>query len=85
VSDDAVSRLLGLDREADYAGAEREDPDLVALVVPRNWASDRGLALSKELVSEVAASEWYGTANALSPDERFRAYREQVTTASIGR
>jgi nitroreductase len=68
VSDDAVSRLLGLDREADYAGAEREDPDLVALVVPRNWASDRGLALSKELVSKVAASESYGTANALSPD-----------------
>ena len=68
VSDEAVSRLLGLDREADYAGAEREDPDLVALVVPRSWASDRGLALSKELVSKVAVSEWYGTANALSPE-----------------
>ena len=68
VSDDAVSPLLGLDREADYAGAEREEPDLVALVVRGNWASDRGLAVSRELVSKVAASEWYGTANALSPD-----------------
>jgi SagB-type dehydrogenase family enzyme len=68
VSDDAVSRLLGLGREADYAGAEREHPELVALVGQRNWTSDRGLALSKELVSKVAASEWYGTANALSPD-----------------
>ena len=29
----AVSQLLGLDREADYAGAEREHPELVALVV----------------------------------------------------
>ena len=29
----AVSQLLGLDREADYTGAEREHPELVALVV----------------------------------------------------
>jgi SagB-type dehydrogenase family enzyme len=68
VSDDAVSKLLGLDREADYAGAEREYPDVVALVVQGNWASDRGLALSKESVSRVTASQWHGTANALSPE-----------------
>jgi SagB-type dehydrogenase family enzyme len=68
VGDGDVSQLLGLDHEADYPGAEREDPELVALVVPGNWASDRGLALSKEWVSKVATSEWYGTANALSPE-----------------
>jgi len=66
VGDDTVSQLLGLDRDADYAGAEREHPDLVALVVREKWSSDRGLCLSKELVSQVAASRWYGTANALS-------------------
>ena len=64
----AVSQLLGLDREADYAGAEREHPELLALVVREKWASDRGLCLSKELVSQVAASPWYGTANVLSPE-----------------
>jgi len=94
----AASQLLGLDREADYAGAERENPELVALVVPESakagcgpqptrnsrtphaatesvlrefperWASDRGLWLSKELVSQVAASRWYGTANMLSSE-----------------
>jgi hypothetical protein len=63
-----VSQLLGLDRDADYAGAEREHPELVALVVREKWASDRGLCLSKELVSQVAASRWYGTANMLSPE-----------------
>jgi len=68
VGDDAVSKLLGLDREADYAGVEREHPDLMALVVPGNWASDRGLAVSRELVSKVAGTRWYGTANALSPE-----------------
>ena len=63
-----MSQLLGLDREADYAGAEREHPELVALVVREKWASDRGLCLSKELVSQVATSRWYGTANVLSPE-----------------
>jgi len=51
----------------DYTGAEREHPELVALVVREKWASDRGLCLSKELVSQVANSRWYGTANVLSP------------------
>jgi SagB-type dehydrogenase family enzyme len=63
-----ISQLLGLDREADYTGAEREHPELVALVVSEKWASDRGLCLPKELVSQVASSQWYGTANALSPE-----------------
>jgi SagB-type dehydrogenase family enzyme len=65
----AVSQLLGLDREADYQGAEREHPELVALVVREKWGSDRDLCLSNELVSQVAAnSQWYGKANVLSPE-----------------
>ena len=65
----AVSQLLGLDREADYPSAEREHPELVALVVRKKWASDRDLCLSNELVSQVAAnSQWYGMANVLSPE-----------------
>jgi SagB-type dehydrogenase family enzyme len=64
----AVSQLLGLDREADYTGAEREHPELVALVARDKWVSDRGLCLSKELVSQVATTRWYGTPNVLSPE-----------------
>jgi len=56
----AVSQLLGLDRETDYTGAERENPELVALWCREKWASDRGLCLSKELVSQVSTS--HGTA-----------------------
>src|SRR5947199_4738572 len=65
---DAMSQLLGLNRNADYAGAEREHPELLAVVVRGNWASDRGLCLSKEVAPQGAASRWYGTANALSPE-----------------
>ena len=46
VGNAAVSQLLGLDREADYTCAEREHPELVALVVREKWVSDRGLCLS---------------------------------------
>ncbi len=64
---DVTSQLLGLDRDTDYASAEREHPELLALVVRENWVSDRGLCLSKAAVSQEAASRWYGTANVLSP------------------
>src|SRR5204862_2885566 len=40
---DAISHLLGLNRDANYAGAEREHPELLAVVVRWNWVSDRGL------------------------------------------
>ena len=69
----AVSQLLGLDRDADYpAGAEREHPDLLALVVCDKSSSDRVLSslllISKEAISKVAAASWSGTANALSAE-----------------
>jgi SagB-type dehydrogenase family enzyme len=65
---DRISELLGLDRKRDYAGAEREHSELVAAVVPRNWASDRGIGLSKAVAGPGFASRWYGTANPLSPE-----------------
>ena len=67
-SDSAASRLLGLDRDADYPGAEREHPELLAVVMPRARADPQELSLSEGPVREVAAAQWYGTANVLSPD-----------------
>ena len=63
-----MSQLLVLNRDADYADAEREHSELLAVVVRGNWASDRGLCLSKEVASQGAASRWYGTADVLSPE-----------------
>jgi len=67
VSDSTLSRLLGLDRAADYTGAEREQPELLAVVTPCPWAEPRGLPLPEEAVRDVSAGRWYGRANALSP------------------
>ena len=68
VGDADVSQLFGLDREVDYAHAEREHPELVAVVVREKPASHRAFRLPQELVSQVANSRWFGTANVLSPD-----------------
>ena len=62
-----ISQLLGLDREADYDDAEREHPELVALVIRDRWAGDGGFCLSNESASQVSSSRWYGAANVLSP------------------
>jgi SagB-type dehydrogenase family enzyme len=68
VSDSAVSRMLGLDRDADYAGAEREHPELLAVVTRGGWANPQGVTLPEEAVGEVSAGRWHGKANVLSPD-----------------
>ncbi len=68
VGDADMSQLLGLNREVDYADAEREQPELVAVVIREKSATHRGLHLPRELVAQVANSRWYGTANVLSPD-----------------
>jgi SagB-type dehydrogenase family enzyme len=59
--DDArLARLLGLDREADYADAERETPELLAAVIVNPSAG--------QISSPGAGTslEWFGCANRLS-------------------
>src|SRR5205085_2310924 len=66
VSDSALSTLLGLGRDTDFADAERERPELVALVTPRTWTGPRGSPLAEEAVRQVATATWCGRANTLS-------------------
>jgi SagB-type dehydrogenase family enzyme len=59
VSDADVERVLGLDRTEDYGEAEREHPDLLAIVAP-------GAIPTVDPQAAIAPIQWYGTANALS-------------------
>ncbi len=65
ISDRAIAGLFGLSRGDDYGTAEREEPELLALVTP-------GLpSTSPRLLSLRAGSigaQWRGGANALSPE-----------------
>ena len=59
-----VGALLGVDRDDDYAGAEREEAECVALV----WAGERPAVDAAPLVAAARAARWAGVANRLSPE-----------------
>src|SRR5262245_5600532 len=56
-----VARLLGLDRDRDFDGAEREAPDCLL------WVGTGGPPTVDALVGAVDGAQWSGAANALSP------------------
>jgi SagB-type dehydrogenase family enzyme len=64
-SDLQIAALLGLDRDADYVDAEREEPECVAIVT----AGDQGPWVHQDpstLAGIAASGSWHGTANRLS-------------------
>ncbi|UCE63073.1 MAG: SagB/ThcOx family dehydrogenase, partial [Nitrospirota bacterium] len=67
-SDGTVSDLLGLSRRNDFLDAEREYPELIAVVwFPGKTTSETlPLFLNPEVVSKLAQGNWQGRANRLS-------------------
>ena len=61
-----LASLLGLDRDGDFAGAEREHPDCVAVVWPADDLSTMPLWLDPERVQALTRGRWHGRANRLS-------------------
>jgi SagB-type dehydrogenase family enzyme len=88
-SDPQIAALLGVDREDDFADAEREEPECIAAVTAQAvepWLD----ADPAPLVEAARASVWSGLANALSRarvawpiiDEVAVATRRQVSAAA---
>ena len=78
LADETIEGLLGLNRAEDFAGAEREHPDVVMVVWPTDLAGD-GQArctlaqdLDPALVHQLTRARWQGAANRLSRDEPVR-------------
>ena len=67
-ADATVERLLGLDRGADFAGAERESAELVMAVWP-GPAESKASSLDAQAVEDMRQQRWYGKANRLSRDD----------------
>jgi len=65
VGDDAVSSLLGLARHEDFGEAEREEPELLALVAPEGSSAFPG-SVNEAMVD--GGVLWQGRANTLSPE-----------------
>lgn len=68
MGDDDISRLLGLNRGEDFAAAEPEHPDLVAVVFPEGAETDSPAILDRDAMTRIASGEWIGKANTLSRD-----------------
>jgi len=68
VADETIETLLGLDRSADFDGAERESAELVMAVWPGEAAAGTS-TLDVEAVRELKKQRWYGKANRLSLDD----------------
>jgi SagB-type dehydrogenase family enzyme len=75
--DESIEALLGLNRAEDFAGAEREQPELVMLIWPNDsaqpWSAGTEhalpLGLDPLLAREFTKQGWHGTANRLSRED----------------
>ena len=81
-SDAQIAALLGLDRDHDYADAEPEEPECIALV-----SSSPGLAIGsgfdpETLVAAARAGSWSGHANRLSADHVTWPIIDEVVAAT---
>ena len=65
VADETIEALLGLDRSADFDGAERESAALVMALWPGDAATGTA-RLELEAVRELKNQRWHGKANRLS-------------------
>ena len=65
-SDADVAALLGLDREDDFADAEREAPECLALVAPPTADTSVLVERARQLLTSARSSPWSGAANRLS-------------------
>jgi SagB-type dehydrogenase family enzyme len=66
ISDSAIAGLFGLSRADDYGTAEREEPELLALVTPGPAVTSSPLL--NLLTTGGMGAQWCGTANTLSPE-----------------
>ncbi len=79
--DNAIAALLGLDRNADFADAEHEAPDLLLALGgdPDDYPERLGIS---HLQAVLADSRWQGQANQLSPQHVAWHALQQVAEAS---
>ena len=91
IGDAEIALLLGLDRNADFADAEREHPDLLVAVVPQSSEPRTSVRAEAGVSATVAgqmnriteAARWYGRANQLSEDHVNWEIIDEVAEACV--
>lgn len=69
VASDRIETMLGLNRDADFSGVEREEPELLALVVTAEASVNSPTWQSDSLVD--LTETWFGRANPISLKHAF--------------
>lgn len=91
LADDTIASLLGVDRDEDFEGAEREHPDCIAAIWPADQVVAHATAttirvpvsLAEDAARNVTGLVWRGKANRLSRDEPVQwEILDQVADAS---
>ncbi|MGA7750806.1 MAG: hypothetical protein WCA63_11755 [Gallionella sp.] len=70
-SDGDIGAILGIDRDADFAEAEREHPDLMLIVTTQPSGSAHSPFTPRALVRAARGGRWQGQANTLSAHHLF--------------
>lgn len=83
LGDAQICALLGLDREEDFQGAEREHPDLIAAVITEPSCEPLPMQLPEKASAALAAGDWYGRANALSREHVQWPIIDKVSAATL--
>ena len=83
LGDNDVARISGLDRDQDYADAEREHPDVLAVVIPTSEHLTIPLSLPAAGINKIAEGNWFGRANKLSPDHYPWPIIDQIADATF--
>lgn len=65
-ADADIATLLGLDRENDFASAEREHADVMLLISTQDTKSSETSPSLKKIITKAHNGQWYGQANTLS-------------------
>ncbi len=85
LSDNELSQLLGLDRAEDFAGTEREHPDLMIAVYTKPGRMISGISdppiFFADIAMRPATGRWTGRANRLSTEHVDWEWIDRVTEA----
>ena len=66
ISDEAIAKLLGLNRLNDFEIEEKETPDLLAVIVPLKDTFKSDQSLKQESIQKIENGKWFGKANKLN-------------------
>lgn len=84
MSDEDISKLLGLDRDEDFKEGDREHPDLILALFPQvNKTQEVPIVLNADVIKEIAEGSWKGAANRLSSDRMEWEIIDSVAETSL--